>query len=142
MNFSTRRSHDLQGPRPSSLAISRNSGKIDKSRPNRAPVVVYLRSPKIIHVQPEEFMSLVQQLTGNDKKSKTASASSSSTSSAVIVEERVVEKWRNVNNNEGREKYYNGEENSFSDLDFEVATRSSSSFAVYPSYVKAGQASF
>ncbi|KAL4311963.1 hypothetical protein GQ457_01G014600 [Hibiscus cannabinus] len=30
------------------------------------PVVIYLRSPKIIHVRPNEFMSLVQRLTGKD----------------------------------------------------------------------------
>lgn len=63
-------SHALQGPRPTPLAISPSSGKIMK-RNDKAPrhyprpVVIYLRSPKIIHVRPEEFMSLVQELTGN-----------------------------------------------------------------------------
>lgn len=31
----------------------------------RGPVIVYVTSPKIIKVRPEEFRGLVQQLTGN-----------------------------------------------------------------------------
>ncbi|XVF76026.1 hypothetical protein PTKIN_Ptkin13bG0234600 [Pterospermum kingtungense] len=63
---------ELQGPRPSPLRVSNSSSTIKKSsvhNPNRNkvnPVVIYLRSPKIIHVRPEEFMSLVQRLTGKD----------------------------------------------------------------------------
>ncbi|KAJ7971359.1 VQ motif-containing protein [Quillaja saponaria] len=65
----------LQGPKPSALAICRNSTKIKKQilsqydhhqsrRHDRSPpVVVYLRSPQIIHARPEEFMGLVQKLT-------------------------------------------------------------------------------
>lgn len=69
------RGRQLQGPRPSPLRVSNASTTIKKSslvhNPNRSkvnPVVIYLRSPKIIHVRPEEFMSLVQRLTGKESK--------------------------------------------------------------------------
>lgn len=56
-------SHGLQGPRPKPLSTSPNSSP--KKRPRPGPVVMYLRSPDIIHVAPEEFKGLVQRLTGN-----------------------------------------------------------------------------
>ncbi|KAH1123082.1 hypothetical protein J1N35_006242 [Gossypium stocksii] len=74
---------ELQGPRPSPLKVSHSSSLIKKAshgnirnRINSSsskvinPVVIYLRSPKIIHVRPEEFMSLVQRLTGKDSSSR------------------------------------------------------------------------
>ncbi|GMJ12006.1 hypothetical protein HRI_004869800 [Hibiscus trionum] len=80
----------LQGPRPSALRVGGNASstamikKSSHSNRNRIskvikPVVIYLRSPKIIHVRPEEFMSIVQRLTGkdstNESRNKPASAS-------------------------------------------------------------------
>lgn len=67
-NFITRPQLKLQGPRPTALTVSKSSKKaMAKKKPNPSnPVIVYLISPKIIHVQPEEFMGLVQRLTGND----------------------------------------------------------------------------
>ncbi|KAK8504378.1 hypothetical protein V6N13_025055 [Hibiscus sabdariffa] len=69
----------MQGPRPSPLKVSDSSSMIKKPSHNNIrnrivggsskvvnPVVIYLRSPKIIHVRPDEFMSLVQRLTGKD----------------------------------------------------------------------------
>ncbi|PKA45809.1 Protein MKS1 [Apostasia shenzhenica] len=85
----------LQGPRPHPLQISGASRKSNYkppqilpaasaiarvvagadqfssvlsggSRSSQAPVIVYLESPKIIHARPQEFMSLVQRLTGKD----------------------------------------------------------------------------
>ncbi|KAK8490960.1 hypothetical protein V6N13_126132 [Hibiscus sabdariffa] len=69
----------MQGPRPSPLKVSDSSSMIKKPWHNNIrnrivggsskvvnPVVIYLRSPKIIHVRPDEFMSLVQRLTGKD----------------------------------------------------------------------------
>ncbi|WOL11206.1 hypothetical protein Cni_G19968 [Canna indica] len=68
---------ELQGPRPSPLKVSKDSHKISKKPPvppahshaqpppaNRPPVVIYAVSPKIIHAEPDEFMTLVQRLTG------------------------------------------------------------------------------
>ncbi|KAL4339307.1 hypothetical protein GQ457_08G011570 [Hibiscus cannabinus] len=73
------RGRKLQGPRPSALSVGGNSSAttttmIEKSSHNNGdriarvikPVVIYLRSPKIIQVRPEEFMSVVQRLTGKD----------------------------------------------------------------------------
>ncbi|KAF8006913.1 hypothetical protein BT93_K1033 [Corymbia citriodora subsp. variegata] len=65
----------LQGPKPAELAVSKESAKIKKkvrATSHSAPVIVYLRSPKVIHVRPEEFMDLVQKLTG--KSDQTAQA--------------------------------------------------------------------
>ncbi|KAJ9181256.1 hypothetical protein P3X46_009404 [Hevea brasiliensis] len=77
----------LQGPRPAPLMVSRNSSKIKKpwlpNRQRRSPVVIYLKSPDIIHVKPEEFMGLVQRLTGKQAQSSVSASSSSSTSCAV-----------------------------------------------------------
>lgn len=79
----------LQGPRPAALEIGKcsNSSKIIKKpaiHQKRSPVVIYLVSPKIIHVRPEEFMGLVQRLTGNQ-----ATSSSSSLSSNIECSENI-----------------------------------------------------
>lgn len=71
----------LQGPRPAALEIGKcsNSSKIIKKpaiRQKRSPVVIYLVSPKIIHVRPEDFMGLVQRLTGNQQATSSSSPSS------------------------------------------------------------------
>ncbi|KAG0498521.1 hypothetical protein HPP92_002823 [Vanilla planifolia] len=70
---SARRGIQLQGPRPTP-SVSKDSHKIKKpsSQPDatkpplqrRPPVIIYTVSPKIIHTKPNEFMSLVQRLTG------------------------------------------------------------------------------
>ncbi|CAL9055416.1 unnamed protein product [Musa banksii] len=74
---------ELQGPRPTPLKVSKESYKIKKppapshpvapppqlpqpTQALRPPVVIYAISPKIIHVEPGEFMTLVQRLTGPD----------------------------------------------------------------------------
>ncbi|GAV63899.1 VQ domain-containing protein [Cephalotus follicularis] len=62
MQSTTRRAVQLQGPRPAPLMVNKSSPKIKK--PHQAPVVIYLNSPKIIHVRQEEFMGIVQRLTG------------------------------------------------------------------------------
>ncbi|XP_024191547.1 VQ motif-containing protein 8, chloroplastic-like [Rosa chinensis] len=66
-SFIARPHSQLQGPRPAALTVSKNSKKMmaKKKTDPQNPVIVYLISPKIIHVQPEEFMGLVQRLTGN-----------------------------------------------------------------------------
>ncbi|EPS64372.1 hypothetical protein M569_10412, partial [Genlisea aurea] len=74
----------LQGPRPTALKINQDSYKIKKppiappppqppdrlSAPetseNRHPVIIYAVSPKIIHTNVSDFMSLVQRLTGSE----------------------------------------------------------------------------
>ncbi|KAL0926451.1 hypothetical protein M5K25_002685 [Dendrobium thyrsiflorum] len=71
----------LQGPRPHPLKVSKDSwkagrppvliaggsGSRDSSGGSRqSPMIVYLHSPKVIHAKPQEFMSVVQKLTGKD----------------------------------------------------------------------------
>lgn len=72
---------ELQGPRPSPLKICKDSRKIRKpaaavpavpSMPiiNRSqPMIIYMQSPKIIHAEVQDFMTLVQRLTGSSSSS-------------------------------------------------------------------------
>ncbi|GLJ23052.1 hypothetical protein SUGI_0435060 [Cryptomeria japonica] len=53
----------LQGLRPPPL-------KIAKVGMERKPAIIYVRSPRLIHTQPQNFKPLVQGLTGNRKKKK------------------------------------------------------------------------
>lgn len=69
---------EFQGRRASPLKICRDSRKIRKTAPavpenpsmapinikKSEPVIVYMQSPKIIHTEVQDFMSLVQRLTG------------------------------------------------------------------------------
>ena len=59
----------INGPRPSSLVINKDSHMIRKEtklqRPQRInPIIIYTESPKIIHTKAKDFMALVQRLTG------------------------------------------------------------------------------
>ncbi|GLJ23051.1 hypothetical protein SUGI_0435020 [Cryptomeria japonica] len=70
----------LQGPRPPPLKISKAGiEKIGMSkqqqhqeqppqqqqqRQRQQPVIIYTRSPEVIHTKPQDFMQLVQRLTG------------------------------------------------------------------------------
>ncbi|GLJ11170.1 hypothetical protein SUGI_0145280 [Cryptomeria japonica] len=64
----------LHGPRPAPLKISKDSHKIRKPAvpiPNRSqPVIIYTESPKIIHIEAHNFMTLVQRLTGSSSSSE------------------------------------------------------------------------
>ncbi|KAL5730465.1 hypothetical protein ACHQM5_003279 [Ranunculus cassubicifolius] len=44
----------------------------------RSPTIVYVETPKIIHADEDHFMSLVQQLTGNNATSKSSKFQSNS----------------------------------------------------------------
>lgn len=68
---------ELLGPRPAPLKVRKDSYKIRKPpvapqqqpsqqlpAPPRPPVIIYAVSPKVIHTNPSDFMSLVQRLTG------------------------------------------------------------------------------
>ena len=79
-------SRKLQYPAPAPLMVSKNSSKIKKRVvPNQgrsSPVIVYLKSPDIIHVRPEDFMGTVQRLTGKAETFSSATSSPSPTSCA------------------------------------------------------------
>ncbi|CAN0921530.1 Nuclear speckle RNA-binding protein B [Linum grandiflorum] len=89
---------ELQGPRPPALKVRKDSHQIRKppvaprpnpnlnpihhhqqfNQPPRAPVIIYTVSPKVIHTNPDDFMTLVQRLTGSSTSSSSSAASSSS----------------------------------------------------------------
>ncbi|KAG6492341.1 uncharacterized protein LOC122000026 [Zingiber officinale] len=45
-------------------SVDDDSRKIHKSSKRKPPVVIYMVSPEVIHVEASEFMALVQRLTG------------------------------------------------------------------------------
>ncbi|XP_027179547.1 protein MKS1 [Coffea eugenioides] len=81
---------ELQGPRPAPLKVSKDSHKIKKppvapqlhhlnhpapphlqptvDNEYRQPVVIYAVSPKVIHTTVNDFMNLVQRLTGRSPR--------------------------------------------------------------------------
>ncbi|KAI3807499.1 hypothetical protein L1987_23429 [Smallanthus sonchifolius] len=81
----------LQGPRPAPLRVHKDSHKIRKPpvapaphhhqqqlsqlhHQHRPPVIIYTVSPKVIHTNPNEFMTLVQRLTGPSAPSPVGSS--------------------------------------------------------------------
>ncbi|KAE9611775.1 hypothetical protein Lal_00011824 [Lupinus albus] len=60
------------GPRPSTLMINKDSHLIRKPsvsdlkqhKQRRVPIIIYTKSPKVIHTEAQDFMALVQRLTG------------------------------------------------------------------------------
>ncbi|KAL5196898.1 hypothetical protein ABZP36_000410 [Zizania latifolia] len=61
----------LQGPRPQPLIVSAPSAETGPSKRPRVsgggdtgPVIVYELTPKVVHARPDEFMAVVQKLTG------------------------------------------------------------------------------
>ncbi|KAG2576094.1 protein MKS1-like [Panicum virgatum] len=79
---------ELQGPRPAPLRVRTDSHKIRKPPQQpvqqvRKPVIIYAVSPKVVHADPSEFMSVVQRLTGSHSR-RTHTATASSSSSVVV----------------------------------------------------------
>ncbi|CAL0320797.1 unnamed protein product [Lupinus luteus] len=62
----------INGPRPSPLKINKDSHLIRKPsvsdtkqhNQHRVPIIIYTQSPKVIHTTAQDFMALVQRLTG------------------------------------------------------------------------------
>ncbi|ESQ34669.1 hypothetical protein EUTSA_v10008673mg [Eutrema salsugineum] len=96
MDNKSPRTREIMGPRPTPLKVNKDSHKITKKPPlappqqpppqlqrreppqplpPRAPVIIYTISPRIIHTHPDNFMALVQRLTGNTSTSTTSSTS-------------------------------------------------------------------
>ncbi|MED6194502.1 hypothetical protein PIB30_029150 [Stylosanthes scabra] len=66
----------MNGPRPSPLMINKDSHMIRKPSSSssdqnkiRKPIIIYTQSPKIIHTKAQDFMALVQRLTGKSPTS-------------------------------------------------------------------------
>ncbi|KAL9325010.1 hypothetical protein ACSQ67_005655 [Phaseolus vulgaris] len=76
MRTSSTKFQALNGSRPSSLTINKYSRLIRKKPSSSSstshlaltqdqnPIIIYTKSPKIIHTKPRDFMALVQRLTG------------------------------------------------------------------------------
>ncbi|KAI3947878.1 hypothetical protein MKX01_034543 [Papaver californicum] len=96
---------ELQGPRPTPLKIRKDSHKIKKppmapqlqnqqqqsyqqpgNSQQRPPVIIYTVSPKVIHTDPNDFMKLVQRLTGPSSTSYLPSPSTSLPQSSSSVD--------------------------------------------------------
>ncbi|CAA0323745.1 VQ motif-containing protein 8 [Arabidopsis thaliana] len=87
------RCNEINGSRPSSLKLAGESHTIKKTssckskpRPHgrASPVIIYAHSPKVIHTRAEDFMALVQRLTGLDEIIR---RNTSESSSSVVTEE-------------------------------------------------------
>lgn len=68
----------IHGPRPSllkiktpsSLSTQRQQKQKHQSKDMNDPVIIYVASPKIIHARPQDFMALVQSLTGRSPNTR------------------------------------------------------------------------
>ncbi|GLJ54248.1 hypothetical protein SUGI_1163520 [Cryptomeria japonica] len=58
----------IRGSKPTPLKVSKDSHNCIKIK----PVIIYLRSPEVIHTQPKDFMALVQRLTGCSSSSSSS----------------------------------------------------------------------
>ncbi|XP_075499619.1 protein MKS1-like [Primulina tabacum] len=90
---------ELQGPRPATLKVNKDSFKIRKppvpppahQQPpqepppveERQPLIIYAVSPKVIHTTVSDFMNLVQRLTGNTSAATTSSGGAGDLSPAA-----------------------------------------------------------
>ncbi|KAL4574526.1 hypothetical protein LXL04_021359 [Taraxacum kok-saghyz] len=62
----------INGPRPSPLKLKQESHTIQKQHHQqmRKPIIIYTYSPEVIHTKPNDFMALVQKLTGHNSVPK------------------------------------------------------------------------
>ncbi|KAI4995061.1 hypothetical protein ZWY2020_034964 [Hordeum vulgare] len=61
----------LRGRRPQPLSLSARPSKkprVGGHAGSAGPVIVYERTPRVVHADPHEFMAVVQRLTGNCKQ--------------------------------------------------------------------------
>ncbi|XP_039781525.1 translation initiation factor IF-2-like [Panicum virgatum] len=72
----------LRGPRPQPLKVTASSRgssptAASSSKPasgSKKPVIVYEHTPKVVHARPQEFMTVVQRLTGKPAPATSSSA--------------------------------------------------------------------
>ncbi|KAF7055611.1 hypothetical protein CFC21_063120 [Triticum aestivum] len=73
-----KRGGGLRGPRPQPLSLSARPSKKPRvgghAGPAAGPVIVYERTPTVVHADPHEFMAVVQRLTGNCKQRPSTAA--------------------------------------------------------------------
>ncbi|EOA34020.1 hypothetical protein CARUB_v10021516mg [Capsella rubella] len=93
------RCNEINGSRPPSLKLAGGSHTIKKTttlcksqpRPHgrTGPVIIYAHSPKVIHTRAEDFMALVQRLTGLEDIIRRNANDVSESSSGVTEEVNV-----------------------------------------------------
>lgn len=59
--------YDVRDPRQPGFAVATNKDSDDNSSRCKEPIIVHLVPAMVIHVEPREFMSLVQRLTRKNK---------------------------------------------------------------------------
>ncbi|XP_052190670.1 protein MKS1-like [Diospyros lotus] len=84
------------------LKVRKDSHKIRKPQAaaaphHRPPVVIYTVSPKVIHANPSEFMTLVQRLTGSSSDASSSSSSFPGNSTGAMSPEKKNPAGRDVN---------------------------------------------
>ncbi|KAI9077429.1 hypothetical protein K1719_040632 [Acacia pycnantha] len=122
--------HIIKGPRPSPLAINKISHSIGKpsstvaaaAAPHhhghhhqqqqqvRKPVIIYTHSPRIIHINREDFMSLVQRLTGMGSRDKDVAVSGNGTDNNLessLSGDSIISSIKQEKNNEGQSNFNN-----------------------------------
>ncbi|KAF0912108.1 hypothetical protein E2562_013004 [Oryza meyeriana var. granulata] len=70
---SSSRRGGLRGPRPLPLKVTSSSASKPPKK-SAAPVIVYEHTPKVVHARPQEFMTVVQRLTGKPPVSSSSSS--------------------------------------------------------------------
>ncbi|KAE8774931.1 hypothetical protein D1007_52604 [Hordeum vulgare] len=76
----------LRGRRPQPLSLSARPSKkprVGGHAGSAGPVIVYERTPRVVHADPHEFMAVVQRLTGNCKQRAATRDCRASTSTAA-----------------------------------------------------------
>ncbi|XBH58288.1 hypothetical protein VPH35_079752 [Triticum aestivum] len=76
-----KRAGGLRGLRPQPLSLSARPSKKPRVGDHvgpAGPVIVYERTPRVVHADPHEFMAVVQRLTGNCKQRSSTEATSGS----------------------------------------------------------------
>ena len=76
----------LRGPRPQPLKVTASSSSKPASG-SKKPVIVYEHTPKVVHARPQEFMTVVQRLTGKPACASAAAAHMATTAPPVRKEE-------------------------------------------------------
>ncbi|KAF7045855.1 hypothetical protein CFC21_054918 [Triticum aestivum] len=74
-----KRAGGLRGLRPQLLSLPARPSKkprVGGHAGPAGPMIVYERTPRVVHADPHEFMAVVQRLTGNCKKRPSMEATS------------------------------------------------------------------
>ncbi|KAM3231329.1 hypothetical protein ACQJBY_061479 [Aegilops geniculata] len=86
-----KRAGGLQGARPQPLSLPSKKPCVGGHAGPAGPVIVYERTPRVVHADPHDFMAVVQKLTGKQRSPEAASgardgrASTSTAADALVL---------------------------------------------------------